>query len=95
MGAFKVDQAYYHPVRDRIVLTGAIVEAVVEAGMFVDLPRQEGAPGKVRLASIEWVQFRGGIPDKVALVLDYEAFRDNFDWDPVQLEGRVVEVRPD
>ncbi len=95
MGTFRVDNAYYHAVRDQIVLAGAIVEPVVDVGMLVDLPRQEGAPGRLPIADITWIQFQGGVPDKVALCLDYRHFVEVFDWDPFQLEGRTVEVRTD
>ena len=89
-GLFKVDNAYFHPGYDLVVLTGSVAQAPVRAGMHVDLPREVNGPGWVPIASLEYVQFPTG--PKLALTIPFSAIGGT-NLEPSVLEGRELEVR--
>ena len=89
-GLFAVEKAFFHAVYDLVVLTGAVRQAPVRAGMYMDLPPSIGGPGWVPIASVEYVHFRQG--RKLAVTLPYAAIQ-RARLEPVVLEGKELEVR--
>jgi hypothetical protein len=93
MGWFSVKSAYYHPLRDAIVLTGHVVEGPVEPGLWLDFPKGDGGPTRVPIAEVTTVQYQGGKPPEDAVVIDYRHIQKYWDWDAATWEGKLLEVK--
>lgn len=93
MPRFAVDRAFYLPGRDLMVLTGLPDDGEVGPADLVDLPARLGGPGPVPIASIEWVRFDGG-REVPALCIRLSQIESTPTFEPVHLEGEVLEVTP-
>ena len=91
MGQFKVKSTYYLPPRDLLVLTGDVVTPRVEPGMWLDLPKELDGPGKVQIASMEYVQFADR-SQQLAICLPMNALSESFSFDLSSVEGEVLKV---
>ncbi len=89
-GWFAVKKAFYHTTFDLVVLTGTIIQHPVRAGMWIDFPGDVGGPGRVPIASVEWVELRTG--RELAVTVQFKEIAGSA-FTPGVLEGHELEVR--
>lgn len=86
---YRIEKAFYHAGFDLVVLTGSVSQGRLEPGMWIDLPKEVGGPGRVPIQSVEYVEFLTG--RELAVTVNYQDL-SNAAFDPAVLEGSEVEV---
>ena len=93
MAAFRVDKVYYVPVRDQVVLTGAMESGRVRPGDAIDLPRELKGPGWVPIHDVQQIPFRDG-RTRLGVILLWDTLSAAPLMEFKDLEGLALDVRP-
>ena len=90
--AFHVDNVYFVPHRDLLVLSGRVEGAPPVPGGSIDLPREVNGPGWVPILDVQTVPFAGQVA-KPCVILEYSVLEAAPLMEFKSLEGLSLEVR--
>lgn len=91
MAAFQVEEVYWHPTQDLLLLAGRLEGSWPSTDIQVDLPQELGGPGWVPVLTVQVVDFKD--KRRTCLILHDSVIAGKPLFEPDLLKGKPVDLR--